>query len=166
MKQNTHPRVRGEGLSHAMWARSRESWYREPCGAWPCVVRGGGWWAAAGGGWTWACGLCSSPRGVAQMTDQTCQGALGESGEGGRGKGKRLRLSTQLGATDACWLVSAYPALGALCTLPAQVTWAMLIAGCCVIFLCLGDISLGAQWSKDSRGPGWSRRGRRVRIAA
>ena len=68
MKQNTHPRVRGEGLSHAMWARSRESWYREPCGAWPCVVRGGGWWAAAGGGWTWACGLCSSPRGVAVLS--------------------------------------------------------------------------------------------------
>lgn len=101
------------------------------------------------------------------------QDAGNEGGSGNRSntiensaKGKRLRLSTQLGATDACWLVSAYPALGALCTLPAQVTWAMLIAGCCVIFLCLGDISLGAQWSKDSRGPGWSRRGRRVRIAA
>ena len=67
--------------------RVENSWYRGPCDAWPCVVRGRGWWAAAGGGWTWACGLCSSPRGAAQMTDKPCQGASGEGG--GRTEGWR-----------------------------------------------------------------------------
>lgn len=38
---------------------------------------------------------------------------------------------------------------------PAQVTWAILIARCCVFFHCLGDISLtpsGAKTAEDQAG--------------
>lgn len=50
---------------------------------------------------TWACGLCSSPRGVAQMTDKTCQCASGEGWRRQEGAGpprSAARLSGEEGA--------------------------------------------------------------------
>lgn len=81
-------------------------------------MRGGGWWAAAGGGWTWACGLCSSPRGVAQMTDKTCSVPQERGGEGRRGGAPAVRCQAVRGGREF-WVAMGHPE----CLWPSWDAW-------------------------------------------